>query len=449
MHRRRINTGEGRQTVPENLVFGINIFCAERNQSKVVLALAKVYPMDDSIRGVDNKDMCFVPNLKYYANFGSVARFKELREKQRNFERSVIVTKLEDIEVLDKPLDEDGTTLRQLIHNILAPSQSKEKWLYYNVDIIYGEVYVACVAQHGPATSTVQASLLKYLDQICSPYYKAGPIREKFRKKLYSCFSDEAKDFARTCEWNEVRQQMETPQDKLLMLTANLPTKFAVIENLQFVKDAPQTKAIRKRKKADDDTSSLSTQPTIGIDMSHIGGMARTESNLPITPGTAAAASQRNNPPARSGQMPYSFATPSAEPPPSISVTRENPKKKTKANQPIAPPSDAPSITELAAAVAKILIEDVDKKRGQAISDSNREADQQMAIAIEANNKTNAETMAATMAATVAATVAATLTSELAKFFPNGNPAQTDSASNDFPSTAKAGGLSGAPGATK
>ena len=79
VHRRRINTGDARHNTPGNMVYEITIFCAEKYEGKVVRALAKYYPMDNSTRGLDGKDMCFVPSHKFYANFNSVERFKTAR----------------------------------------------------------------------------------------------------------------------------------------------------------------------------------------------------------------------------------------------------------------------------------------------------------------------------------------------------------------------------------
>ena len=106
--RRRINTGDGWHNAPGNTVYGIAIFCAEKHQRMVVHALAKYYPLDNSRRGLDHKDMCFVPSYKCYANINSVERVKTLRGKQHDFERSIEVTKTDDIEELDQKLDVAG-----------------------------------------------------------------------------------------------------------------------------------------------------------------------------------------------------------------------------------------------------------------------------------------------------------------------------------------------------
>ena len=202
--------------------------------------------------------------------------------------------------------------------------------------------------------------------------------------------------------------------------------------------DRKRVKASVDSNREADQRTAIAIEAKMNAEMTAAMGSASIEANYNKNAVTkAAAAAAASAAAAAAGRQRNADTSVADQGPPAISLP----------HQPMAKETD-----DLASAVAKILIEDVDRKRVKAISDSNREADQRMAIAIEANNKRNAEMIANAIEANnskTAVLMAATMASELPKFFPKGNPAQTDSASNEFQPTAKAGGLSEAPGATK
>ena len=114
--------------------------------------------------------------------------------------------------------------------------------------------------------TTICASLLTYLEHVLR-HHRQGEAQEEFLKKLRKCFTASARDFAKSCRWNDVKQSIETPADKHMEhIMQAVESRFAF--DMSEMEGAPKS-GIRARQ---EDASSTTTQASLGLDMNCFSG---------------------------------------------------------------------------------------------------------------------------------------------------------------------------------